>query len=250
MIKNRIVVAALASAIALSSASYAIAKEKASVNPSMGVAERDYTKLSEDGFNTFRNVHLSRLALFDGKVDQAKKYLSNARTSLTKAEADESTFMAAMADIKQPAGATNEASADYNKPIKWVPVDAQMTLTDDYAVTPENHTAVAKANDKLKKGDRKGAINTLKLAGVDLQYSTVLLPIEQTKDALQSTAEDISNDKYYQANLSLKSIEDSMTVDVVDVIAQPEAAKAEMTTEESTSSAQATNANADHNKFN
>lgn len=229
MMKDSLIAIALSSALALAPVSSALAKAASNDNAQEQTAARDFTKISEDGFGAFRDIHLARLALFDGHVDKAKKFVSNAQTVLKKADTDDAAFISAMADLKPPKGAKQPqnatANVDVNQKIKWLPIDAEMALTDEYVVTPENHAAVTKANSQLKQGDRKGAIETLKVAGVDLEYSTVLLPIEQTKTALQSTVKELSSDEYYQANLSLKGIEDSMRVDVVDVVAEPQHGK-------------------------
>lgn len=230
MMKDSVIAIALSSALALSLAPNALAKAADDGTQSMRTAARDFTKLSEDGFSAFRDIHLARLALFDGKVERAKKFVSKAQTALNKADTDDAAFISAMADLKPPKNgkpaAAKAANADANAKIKWLPIDAEMALTDEYVVTPQNHSAVTKANRQLKTGDRKGAIETLKVAGVDLEYSTVLLPIEQTKTALGSTVKELDSDEYYQANLSLKRIEDSVMVDVVDILAEPEPGKA------------------------
>jgi len=246
MIKDTMIALALTSAIAFAPTSYAIAKETANSNPSMETAARDFTKLSHDGFSAFRNIHLARLALFDGKPDQAKTFVSHAQSSLKKAESDETAFTKSLADIQPPKGAKNGkskiAGASANQPIKWLPIDADMTLTEEYDVTPKNNEAVTKANKQLKKGDRKAAIETLKLAGIDTEYTTVLMPLEHTKAALETTVKDIDSDGYYQANLVLKDIEDSMVIDVVDVLGEPEAAKSAKTEQGSDSSMATTQA--------
>lgn len=237
MLKYTVAAIALSSALALSPTSSAVAKAAANNDQSMETAARDYTKLSEDGFSAFRNIHLARLALFDGKVGKAKKFVSNAQSALTKADTDDAAFVSAMADLQPPKAAKKPhgkpANIDVNQKIKWLPIDAEMALTEEYVVIPKNQAAVAKANTQLKQGDRKGAIDTLQVAGVDLEYSTVLLPIEHTKTALKSTVKELDSDKYYQANLTLKGIEDSMMVDVSDVLAEPEPIKSGASIQES-----------------
>jgi hypothetical protein len=45
-------------------------------------------------------------------------------------------------------------------------VDGSLTLGEDYIETPEKSAGVAKANEMLKKGEHKKAMETLKLGPV------------------------------------------------------------------------------------
>lgn len=47
-------------------------------------------------------------------------------------------------------------------PTIWIPVDGSLTLGEDYVDTPEKSAGVAKANELLKKGEHKQAMDTLK----------------------------------------------------------------------------------------
>lgn len=198
--------------------------------------DRDFTKLSKDGFTAFRNLRLARLAIFDGRTDEAQKLVKQAQGSLDKASKDDTAFLKAASDITPPKRMTEgaqEKSTD-TTPVKWLPIDGQMALTEAYAVTPENAAAIGKANQSLKNGDRKGAMDTLKLAGIDMDYVMALVPLEATTDTVDQAASDLKDGKYYEANLDLKKAEDGVVYDSIDVVGSP-AAKASKTSDNSSS---------------
>jgi len=58
----------------------------------------------------FHDVRLARLAIFDGQTDQAKKYVDEAKASITKAKTDDTAFMKAEAALKPPAGLSQRSA--------------------------------------------------------------------------------------------------------------------------------------------
>ncbi|MCB8840793.1 YfdX family protein [Aurantimonas sp. VKM B-3413] len=258
MTRNMIFAAALASATALAPAAFAAsngntsdqttASSKSQTAKPVEAASRDFTQLSKEGFNAFHDIRLARLAIFQGETKQAVKLVSSAQASFKKAENDRTSFMKAMADIKPPQGAnqngmngnTGQSTAssaanggqgettriaqtgdDNGKPVNWLPIDAQVNLAKGYTVTADNTQSVNKANQSLKQGDRKGALDTLKLAGIDVQYTMALAPVDKTWNQLQAAAKDLNANKFYEANLDLKAIEDSVVLDAVNVVGTP-----------------------------
>ncbi|MGB8898421.1 MAG: YfdX family protein [Methylocella sp.] len=157
-------------------------------------ADKDFSKISADGSSAFRDLTLTRLAIFDGQIDAAKKYVEKADTALRKATTDETVFTKAEADLKPPtsksepatsavngAAPVNNKPADQMKmPIAWLPVDGQMLIDEDYTANPKKTTAVADANKSLKSGDRKGAMDKLKLADINIDFMITVVPLEQT----------------------------------------------------------------------
>lgn len=109
-------------------------------------ADKDVGKLSKDGAQAFRDMHLARVAIYDAAPNQAKDYIGKAKAALSKAKADDAVFNKAEADLKTPADMTKAghatgASADKapsdkassaSEPTAWLPVDAQLTLGEDF----------------------------------------------------------------------------------------------------------------------
>ena len=123
---------------------------------------KELGKLSADGRKAFLDVRRARFAIFDGQMDQAKKYADEAKASIAKAKTDNTAFMKAEAALKPPAGVSQrnatEGAGDkpmQSTPTAWLPVDGGLTLGEDFVATPAKAEGVAKANEQLKKGDHK-----------------------------------------------------------------------------------------------
>ena len=169
-------------------------------------AEADFGKLSKEGAAAFRDLHLARVAIFDAQPDMAKSLISKAQEALGKAKTDETAFMKAESDLKTHAAANDQANGDTTKmqspkansdpasgsaqPVAWIPVDGQLLLGEGFVATPQKAAAVADANSSLKKGDKKGAVEKLKLASIDVVLTVAVLPLVKTTDDVQSGRED------------------------------------------------------------
>jgi hypothetical protein len=207
----------------------------------MKSADTDADRLSGDGIAAYRDVHLARLAIFDAKPDQARMFVSHAQAALDKAKTDETAFTKAEADLKPPAGMgtaatmagndagkTADASKDTSKvapsseAVKWLPVDTQLVLADDFVVrNKEQQKSVDEANQHLKAGDRKGAMDRLKLAGIDVDFTMAVVPLDKSTQEVNHAAQLIQDGKYYEANAALKAVEDGVRFDVIDTTAVP-----------------------------
>lgn len=212
--------------------------------------DQDVGKLSKDGAQAFRDMHLARIAIFDADPSQAKSLIAKAQAALTKAKTDDAVFLKAESELKTPAdmataktdktadaktadakpadtkntdAKTAEAKPASKDKVAWVPVDAQMTLGEDFIATPEKASAVTEANKSLAKGDQKGAIEKLRLAHVDVNFVMAVLPLDKTTADVNQAAALINQGKYYEANAALKTAEDGMHFDVIDAIGLPKA---------------------------
>jgi len=197
---------------------------------------QDFRKLSTDGLKAFRDVHLARLAIFDGQPDQAKKYVDEARAAIGKAKTDDTAYMKDEASLKPPAGMsqkTAQAGTDNSAPSKtptaWLPVDGGLTLGEDFVATPTKAAGVAKANEQLKKGDKKQAMETLKLSEVNVAFVMEVAPLDKTVSGIDSAAQLVDSGKYYEGNQALKGIEDGLRFDVADVNGTPKTANNDKT---------------------
>jgi soluble cytochrome b562 len=99
-----------------------------------------------------------------------------------------------------------------------------MTLGEDYTATPEKSAGVSKANEQLKKGDHEKAMETLKLANVDVSFVTEVAPLEKTTSGIDQAVHLLNEGKYYEANQALKSVEDGFRFDVTDIDSAPKSA--------------------------
>ncbi|MCJ2063603.1 YfdX family protein [Methylobacterium sp. J-088] len=220
----------------------AFAAEQAAQQPAaqQTAIDKDVGKLSKDGAQAFRDLQLTRLAIFEADPAQAKALIGKTQAAFTKAKTDDAVFTKAEADLKTPADmaghkamapvATAQPATTDAKPSKeqvaWVPVDAQLTLGDDFVASPDKASAVTEANKNLAHGDQKGAIEKLKLAHVDVNFTMAVLPLDKTIADVNQAATLIGQGKYYEANAVLKTAQDGMRFDMIDAVALPQTGKA------------------------
>jgi len=240
MATRKSVTAALVITTFLGGSAYAAeqATQQAVTQPSAAqkAVDQDVGKLSKDGAQAFRDLQMTRLAIFEANPSQAKDMIAKAQAAFQKAKTDDSVFNKAEADLKAPAdmaggkpapsGTAHTNKAPSNEQVAWVPVDAQLTLGDDFVATPEKASAVTEANKNLSQGDQKGALDKLKLAHVDVNFTMAVLPLDKTVTDVNQAATLIEQGKYYEANAVLKSAQDRVRFDVIDAVALPQKATA------------------------
>lgn len=222
-----------------------------SMSASQKAVDADIGRLSKDGAQGFRDLQLTRIAIFEADPAQAKAMIGKAQAAFAKAKTDDAVFTKAEADLKTPTDVTGKATAPAKadaKPaskeqVAWVPVDAQLTLGDDFVATPAKASAVTEANRNLAQGDQKGALEKLKLAHVDVNFTMAVLPLNKTLSDVDQAASLIGQGKYYEANAILKTAQDAMRFDVIDAVAVPQTAKA-ATADKTAPQATGTTANA------
>lgn len=170
-------------------------------------AKEDFLKVSEDAQMTMRNLRGARLAIFNGMTEEAQTYLDAAvsRSAATVKDADKFA-----ADSKQPA-----------KDDEYVPFDATLTVADTFVPTEQKIKHIAKANEHLRKGEKKEALEVLQLGGVDVAVSTKLVPAKLAQSHISQADKLVSEGKYYEANLALKAVEDAVVIETVAIDAAP-----------------------------
>jgi hypothetical protein len=185
-------------------------------------ADQDFGKLSKDGMKAFRDIREARLAIFDGKTDAAKTEIGEAQAALQKAKSDDSIFTKAESELKTPAGMTlKSGKAASTQAVAWLPVGGAMALDEDYAASPSKAQGVAKADTQLKQGDRKSAMETLRLADIDVDFIAELAPLQTTLDGVDHAMQLADAGHFFQANQALKTVEDGVRFDDEAFVATP-----------------------------
>jgi hypothetical protein len=197
-------------------------------SPAQKAVDKDVGKLSKDGAQALRDMQVARLAIYEAQPATAKEAIDKAQALLAKAKTDDAVFMKAESELKSPANkaavAADKTATDSKDKVAWLPVDAQLTLGEDFVATPAKAAAVADANKSLQGGDKQGAIEKLKLAHIDVGMTMAVLPLDKTAADVSQAASLIGQGKYYEANSVLKTAESRMRFDVVDAIIMPKAA--------------------------
>lgn len=214
---KRALIAALAVAPLIAAPVAVLAKETPSTATTSTTAKKsdaDYArmmKLSDDGYATLRGIRAARIAIFDGNPQEAEKSVGKATDALAKANKDASQFY----------GRTNSS----NDGQYWVPVDATLDIADNFVDSPEKQAHVKKANEHFKAGDKKKAVEELKLAEIDVNFTRLLLPMTTTQDHIKTAKKLLDEKKFYEANLALKAAEDGVIVDTVALVDIPKNGK-------------------------
>jgi hypothetical protein len=228
MSKTVKLVAAAAAAALISSAALA-ADQLQQPNAAQQTAVKDFGRVSTDGFNAMHDVSMARWAIFNGDTNDAKQDLTNASSALQKAQNDDSVFMKAESDLKAPPGMT-QPNPNHQPPnttaVKWLPVDGAMAIGEDYTANPAKSAGVTKANAQLKQGDHAGAMDTLRLAGVDISFDEAVAPLDQTTKGVSNAEHLLDSGQFYEANQALKGVQDGIRYDIVDYTGKPKAQNA------------------------
>jgi len=180
------------------------------------LADKDFGRLSTDGASAFNDVHLARLAIFDGRTDEAAKLIDNAQKSLVKASTDDTVFVKAESEIWSSAKtppAQQAKSATSTVPVSWIPIDSDLVLGETYQPTPEKAAAVVDAKKSLQSGDSSKALQAIRLAAVDIDYTVAVAPLKQSVADVNDAAGFVTSHDFYEASQSLKKAEDGVRYD-------------------------------------
>ena len=156
----------------------------------------------DDAFRAMREVRAARLAIFDGEAPVAVELVDNARTNLAAARTDFEKLEASERKPKIEPG--------------YLPFDLSIALAEDYREQPAKAAAVAKANEHIKKGERDKAMETLRLADIRVETSAAVLPVRSAMEHLDKAHAMLREGKFYEANLQLKALEDSVVISFYD----------------------------------
>jgi len=181
-------------------------------------ADQALLKFSEAGNSAMREIRSARFAMFNGEPKVAMKEMEAAQSLLKQAEKEAPTF-----DVKTTMLVDGKVvgKTEQKQEAMKIPFDGQLLLADNFVVTPEKKAHIDKANEHFKKGDHSKALEELRLGEIDINYSRAWMPITLTKAHLATAIKLAGDSKYYEANLALKAIDDSVTVDSVTLRDMP-----------------------------
>ena len=190
--------AMVAAAPALAASENSTAAESAPHITAQQVRAADH--IAVQGLDALRDIKLARVALFQGHPEKTETLLNRASTLL----ADDSVDWSKYIRKDKKASLTNDS---------YVAIDASMGISEDYVASPEKQKAIKHANAKLANGDKKGAVEELRLAGIGVMENVCLMPLKQTRSAVAEAKKLMGEHKYYEANLALKGAEDGIIMD-------------------------------------
>ena len=168
-------------------------------------------RYSEDGGRAIREIGAARVAIFNGDTKLASELIIRAKASVAKAEQEAPTFKV-QTEESGKAGAANETVK-----APMVPVDGDLVLAEDFVPTPDKRARIEKANEHFKNGNAKDALEELRLGDIAVMYTRAWMPLAAAAKHLDQAVKYMDAQKYYEANLALKAIGDSITVDSVAI---------------------------------
>lgn len=165
-------------------------------------------KVADTARTAISSAHGARVAIFDNKIDQAKTLLDDAIKSLSTSDADLTKLMVAATD---EAGATPE----------FLPIDTSMSMAEGFKPDDAASTALQKAKSQFDAKQNDEALDTLRVAKIDMTIQIALLPAGPTVKELKDAKALLDEGKYFETNLALKAIEDSIVVRSFSIDAIP-----------------------------
>ncbi|MEZ5721481.1 MAG: YfdX family protein [Paracoccaceae bacterium] len=171
--------------------------------------QQEMLKTADEALSAITQAHAARLALFANDIEAAKTKVAAADQAFLDAEKTLNDMT--IGDTEDPSNAQ-----------RYLPFDMSMTLSEDFTVTDESKEALDKANGLIQQGSTDDAIEVLRLASVDVNVTSALLPVVATTDQLEQARTLIDEGKYFEANLALKAIEDSVIVRSFSIDAIPQ----------------------------
>ncbi|MEZ5473945.1 MAG: YfdX family protein [Steroidobacteraceae bacterium] len=179
-------------------------------------------QFSAAGNTAMMDVRSARFAIFNGQPDIAIKLIASAKDALVRADKDAPTLTTT---TKMMVGGKTIGTTTQTGDVKRVPFDGQLLLADNFVATPEKAAHISKANEHLRNGDHAKALEELRLGEIDVNYTRFWIPITASQKHLEQAAKLAGDGKFYEANLALKAIEDSVTADSISLSELPKAAK-------------------------
>ena len=196
---------------ATTTAPAAVADAKADAKSEAKSEALSIMRYSEDGGRAIREIGAARVAIFNGDTKLASELIIRAKASVAKAEQEAPTFKVQNEESGK-AGAANETVK-----APMVPVDGDLVLAEDFVPTPDKRARIEKANEHFKNGNAKDALEELRLGDIAVMYTRAWMPLAAAAKHLDQAVKYMDAQKYYEANLSLKAIGDSITVDSVAI---------------------------------
>jgi hypothetical protein len=180
----------------------------------MNKNEKILENVSKEGREAMRDIRWARVAMFDGDTKKAKDLLEKSKHNLAEVEKQTPESVVTVKTKEKIGGKTvsNEKKTMTND---LVPIDAGLTLSEDFVSTAEKKEKINKANEHLKKQETSKAVQVLREADIGISVTRFLMPVNATIKHVNDAMDLLDKHQYYEANLALKAAEDGMIVDSV-----------------------------------
>ena len=182
----------------------AFASPSTSVPPGKNHQMNDIENIAITGNEVMQDVQLARVMLFNGNTSKARDFLLDANKKINDDGTDWQRFI--QQDKKTPVDGD-----------RYIIINATMSVNEDFQPSEAKTKAISNANKKLSQGDKKGAIEALRLVGITMTEKQILMPLQQTRTDIKKAIKLFDEGKYYQSNLVLLSTIQSLVVNTETV---------------------------------
>jgi hypothetical protein len=169
----------------------------------------NFLTTADEALDAMTQVQNARLALFNNDIAEATDSVQAAISALSESESHLSELM--MRDF-------TFVDTEHN----FLPFEMSMSLTEDFTATEETAQALQRAGDLFASDAPDDAVDVLRLAEIDVGVSTAMLPFEPTLQHLDDAMAHIGTGDYFEANLDLLAINDSVVVNTFPIDAIPQ----------------------------
>ncbi len=183
--------------------------------------DQDFGQLSTDGADAFDDIHSARLALFEGRTGEATKLVADAKASLDRAKNDNVVFMKAESELQGPdrSSVPQDKKQDEAHRTAWIPIDAQIVVGEAYQPSSDKDAAIVMARKNLRHGDSEKALETLRMAAVDVDYTMTVAPVTRSVADVDMASDLMNSHDYYGAMQALRKAEEGVRYDEIDDVA-------------------------------
>lgn len=171
-------------------------------------------RTADEAFKALRDVHLARMAISKDDQETAKMRVDAALALFDKSEKDWNDLT--IGDTEDPSNAD-----------RLLPIDVSMSLGETFVPGEATGDALKTATAQLQSGQHDAALNTLRVAEIDVNVSAAMLPIAATHQALQDASNALANGDMTAADQALAKLGDAIVVRSfsIDGIPQQQAVK-------------------------
>lgn len=185
----------------------------AAVNSAQGTIKQEaLVKIAQQGFDAVNTIQQAREDLFEGMIDESQKLLESAN-NLLKSDSIEWALY-----TKTPTKTQDIKGKEILKDEQYIIINSSLTLAEDFIPNDEQQMKLQEAGKKFNDGDEKGGIEAFQSANVTLNEMIILLPLKSAQAALETARNQYKNKQYFEANLTLKGIVESLVADSITVV--------------------------------
>ncbi len=195
--------------VAVAAENAKVAEQSEAAKPEADYATQDgYLKASEDGLHALRAVHQARAELSEGRNDAAAELLDEASSTLGEAKGELAQLLVA------------DTSGGSDEPV-FLPVDVQIGYGETFVPDESNQQVLSEAGAQLQAQEPDKALDTLRMAELDMQVIAALVPLEQTSAHLADAQKAIGSGDTDSAQASLAALEEGVMVQGWNIDAIP-----------------------------